>query len=719
MAKNLVIVESPAKAKTIEKYLGKNEFVVKATMGHLRDLPRSQFGVDPDNGFEPKYLVVPGKNALIKELETLAQKSANVFLATDPDREGEAIAWHLANLLGISPDIACRVEFNEITKNAVGDSIRRPRTIDADKVDAQQARRILDRIVGYKLSPLLWKKVRRGLSAGRVQSVAVRLICDREREIQAFIQEEYWSIKVQLQQINTRSLFWTELVSVQGKKPILKTAAEAGKVKADLLVRNYLVDQIKRRDRQRKPYPPFTTSTLQQDASHKLGFSAKKTMMLAQQLYEEGHITYMRTDSTRISDVALAEAREWVIMKLGHDYLPGKPIQYSKKSAQDAHECIRPTQPAIDPEGLANALNRDQGRLYSLIWKRFIASQMLPAVFDTVTISITAGEYGLRASGSILKFPGFLAVYADLSEEDEERKLPNISEKEKLSMQSVEDIQHFTEPPPRFTEAALIKLLEEKGIGRPSTYAPTIDTIQERGYVEKKEKKFHPTPLGFVVVDLLQEYFPEIVDAEFTAGMEEKLDQVAHGSVNWRQLMQEFYDPFVLTLKKAEIEGEKVKVPEELTDIPCDLCGAPLTVKHGRFGTFLGCSKFPDCRYTKPIVKDAGVSCPLCGKAIVERKSKRGRMFYGCSGYPACSFINWNKPVAQTCPHCGSYMVAKTYKNRDPVIECGSASCPSKSRSVAKTDKNEEQKAKEIKKTTSKLNSSTKAAAKKTKMKMK
>lgn len=682
MAKHLVIVESPAKAHTIEKYLGKSEYMVKATMGHLRDLPKSQFGIDVDNGFDPKYITVRGKTALVKELNKLASQAKSVYLATDPDREGEAIAWHLAALLNIKPENACRIEFNEITQKAVGEAIKHARKIDDDMVNAQQARRILDRLVGYKLSPLLWKKVRRGLSAGRVQTVAVRLICDREREIEAFTITEYWSIQALLQKKDSLESFEAELISIAGEKPEIASEAAALSIQQELAAAAFQVAEIKRRDRQRKPYPPFITSTLQQDASHKLGFSAKKTMMLAQQLYEAGHITYMRTDSTRVSTIAQEEVRKWVENHFDATYLPPTPPQYAKKSAQDAHEAVRPSEPQIMAEQLPVAVSRDQKRLYELIWKRFVSSQMKPAVFDTVTAEISAGKYALRASGSILRFPGFMAVYADAVEngikQEQDKSLPRLEAGEQLAVQEVKPAQHFTEPPPRFSEAALIKLLEEKGIGRPSTYAPTIDTIQARGYVTKEEKKFHPTPLGFIVVDLLKEYFPEIVDVTFTANMENNLDEIAQGELQWRKLLQDFYGPFIDTIGRVEKEAPRVKVPEEITDIPCENCGAPMAIKHGRFGAFLGCTKFPECRTTRPIMKDAGVACPLCEKPVVIRKSKAGRSFFGCSDYPTCTFISWNKPTGELCSVCGSFMVEKKHKDQPDSVECSNNECPTR-----------------------------------------
>ena len=702
MAKNLVIVESPAKAHTIEKYLGKSEYMVKATMGHLRDLPKSQFGIDVDNGFEPKYITVRGKTALVKELNKLAGQAKTVYLATDPDREGEAIAWHLATLLNVDPETACRIEFNEITKTAVGEAIKHARKIDDNMVNAQQARRILDRLVGYKLSPLLWKKVRRGLSAGRVQTVTVRLICDREREIEAFQVVEYWSIHAMLQKNNSNEVFEAELTMISDQKPEISSAEVAEAIRDELAGATFRVMDVKRRDRQRKPYPPFITSTLQQDASHKLGFSAKKTMMLAQQLYEAGHITYMRTDSTRVSTVAQADARQWVEENLSSAYLPEVPPQYSKKSAQDAHEAIRPSEPKTTVDQLPSTVNRDLRRLYELIWKRFVASQMKPAIFDTVSAEIVAGKYELRASGSILRFPGFMTVYAadvvdNGTKQDRDKSLPPLESGEVLAAQEVRPTQHFTEPPPRFTEAALIKLLEEKGIGRPSTYAPTIDTIQARGYVIKEEKKFQPTPLGFIVVDLLREYFPTIVDVDFTANMENSLDEIAQGATQWRLLLQDFYGPFIETIGRVEADAPRVQVPEEITDIACENCGAPMAVKHGRFGAFLGCTKFPECRTTRPITKDAGVACPLCEKPVVIRKSKAGRPFFGCSDYPKCTFISWNKPTGELCAVCGSFTVEKKYKNQPDGVECSNHDCSTR---VGKDSGDAEPKVAPVKKVT-------------------
>ncbi len=688
MSKALVVVESPAKAKTIEKFLGKN-YTVRASMGHLRDLPKSQFGVDIENDFTPKYINIRGKGDLIKNLKEEAKKAGAVYLATDPDREGEAIAWHLAHLLGIGERKACRIEFNEITKPAIQKAVKHPRPIDLSRVDAQQARRILDRIVGYKLSPLLWRKVRKGLSAGRVQSVAVRLICDREREIQAFVSEEYWTVTAKLRPKPKGGLFDAELVAVDGKKPEIGSEAEAGRITGELEKADYLVREVKKRERRRNPAPPFITSSLQQDAARRLGFTARKTMLLAQQLYEGieitgvgpvGLVTYIRTDSTRVAASAQEEARSYVAARHGSDYLPEKPPVYgSKKNAQDAHEAIRPTSLELSPDAVQRSLSRDQLRLYSLIWERFVASQMAPAVYDTLTVEIGAGRFGLRASGSILKFPGYLAVYGDSREEAEkDALLPEVTEGQELKLQKLLPKQHFTEPPPRYTEASLVKVLEEKGIGRPSTYAPIIETIQERGYVLKAEKKFQPTELGFVVVDLLKEHFPDIVDADFTAEMEDRLDGIADEKVSRAKVLQDFYDPFAATLSSADEKIGNVELPVEVSDVPCPNCGRMLVVKHGRFGNFLACPGFPECRTTKPILKDTGVKCPLCQGAVVERRTKRGKVFYGCANYPECQYTTWDTPLKDTCETCGTFKVRHNFKGGRFTVMCGNAACPTR-----------------------------------------
>ena len=684
--KTLVIVESPAKAKTIEKYLGK-KYMVRASMGHLRDLPKSQFGIDVENDFAPKYINIRGKGDLIKALKKDAKNADKVYLASDPDREGEAIAWHLSFILGLNPEEDCRIVFNEITKPAIQEAVKHPRGINIDQVDAQQARRMLDRIVGYKLSPLLWRKVRKGLSAGRVQSVTVKLICDREKEIQAFESVEYWTVGMKLRK-DKSAMFEAELTHVDGEKPDLHDEKATEALVADFLQQKLLVDKVKKSERKRKPAAPFTTSSLQQDAARKLGFTSRKTMMLAQQLYEgielgrhgaTGLITYMRTDSTRLSDVALNDARAFIGEQFGEDYLPPKANVYvTGKKAQDAHEAIRPTDVNLTPESVEKHLNKDQFKLYNLIWQRFTASQMVPAVYDTLSIQIKAGErYTAKAAGSKLKFPGFTAVYAGAESNKKEKDvlLPDLAEGDELNIAKMLPQQHFTEPPPRYNDASLVKTLEEKEIGRPSTYAPIIETIQARGYVRRIDKHFQPTELGFVVVDMLEEYFKDIVDVKFTADLENELDEIAEGKVEKNHLLKEFYDPFAVTLEKADEAIGHVELPEEETDIPCDKCGRMMVVKQGRFGKFLACPGFPDCRNTKPLLVDTGVQCPKCGGAIVERKSHRGRKFYGCKNYPECDYTTWDQPLQEKCPKCGAFMLKHHYKNGRGLTYCSNEAC--------------------------------------------
>lgn len=684
--KTLVIVESPAKAKTIEKYLGK-KYMVRASMGHLRDLPKSQFGIDVENDFAPKYINIRGKGDLIKALKKDAKNADKVYLASDPDREGEAIAWHLSFILGLNPEEDCRIVFNEITKPAIQEAVKHPRGINIDQVDAQQARRMLDRIVGYKLSPLLWRKVRKGLSAGRVQSVTVKLICDREKEIQAFESVEYWTVGMKLRK-DKSAMFEAELTHVDGEKLDLHDEQVTEALVADFQQQKLLVDKVKKSERKRKPAAPFTTSSLQQDAARKLGFTSRKTMMLAQQLYEgielgrhgaTGLITYMRTDSTRLSDVALNDARAFIGEQFGEDYLPPKANVYvTGKKAQDAHEAIRPTDVKLTPESVEKHLNKDQFKLYNLIWQRFTASQMVPAVYDTLSIQIKAGErYTAKAAGSKLKFPGFTAVYAgaESSKKEKDVLLPDLAEGDELNIAKMLPQQHFTEPPPRYNDASLVKTLEEKEIGRPSTYAPIIETIQARGYVQRIDKHFQPTELGFVVVDMLEEYFKDIVDVKFTADLENELDEIAEGKVEKNHLLKEFYDPFAVTLEKADEAIGHVELPEEETDIPCDKCGRMMVVKQGRFGKFLACPGFPDCRNTKPLLVDTGVQCPKCGGAIVERKSHRGRKFYGCKNYPECDYTTWDQPLQEKCPKCGAFMLKHHYKNGRGLTYCSNESC--------------------------------------------
>lgn len=688
--KALVVVESPAKAKTIEKFLGKN-YAVKASMGHLRDLPKSQFGVDIENNFTPKYINIRGKGDLIKSLKESAKKADKVFLATDPDREGEAIAWHLAFLLNVNEQETCRIEFNEITKSAIQNAIKHPRQISLPKVDAQQTRRILDRIVGYKLSPLLWRKVRKGLSAGRVQSVAVRLICDREKEIQEFVQQEYWTIEASLKAKARGASFKAELIKIDGQKAEIRDQEQAEAITAELKQAEFKVEDIKRRERRRNPYAPFTTSSLQQDAVRKLGFTTRKTMSIAQQLYEGldigssgaiGLISYMRTDSTRIASSAQQEAREFIEATYGKNFLPEKPPVYStKKNAQDAHEAVRPTNVMLTPQSIASYLSRDQLKLYTLIWSRFVASQMGAAVYDTIAVDVIAGRFKLRASGSHLKFSGFLSVYNDTKDEQKEQKgkdvtIPDLDKGQLLKLASVLPDQHFTEPPPRYTEASLVKILEEQGIGRPSTYSPIISTIVDRGYVEKVEKKFQPTELGFVVIDLLKEYFQDIVDAAFTANLEKRLDDIAEGEASREKVLAEFYGPFSKTLEYADEAIGHVELPVEVSDVICENCGRNMVVKHGRYGNFLACPGFPACRNTKPILKDTGVKCPKCQGIIVERKTKRGKVFYGCENYPECDYMIWDAPLKETCPTCGSFMVRHRFKSGGWNKICSNNECP-------------------------------------------
>ncbi|VBB08109.1 dna topoisomerase type ia [Lucifera butyrica] len=709
MSKALVVVESPAKAKTIEKFLGKN-YIVRASMGHLRDLPKSQFGVDVENGFTPKYINIRGKGDLIKGLKEAAKAADTVYLASDPDREGEAIAWHLAHILNISSADACRIEFNEITKTAIQNAVKHPRPINLSRVDAQQARRILDRIVGYQLSPLLWRKIRKGLSAGRVQSVAIRLICDREKEVLAFVPQEYWTVTAKLREKVKAPLFEAELISIEGKKTPINNEAEAEGIKRELEQGEFVVDDIKKRERRRNPAPPFTTSSLQQDAARKLGFTSRKTMMIAQQLYEGldigsagavGLITYMRTDSTRIAESAQNDASNYIRETYGDAYTPEKAPVYSNKKSQDAHEAVRPTSLELVPQKMEKFLSRDQYRLYNLIWERFIASQMTAAVYDTLTITIQSGRFGLRATGSILKFAGFTAVYTESKEEKEEKDvaLPELSPGQALKLFKVLPKQHFTEPPPRYSEALLVKILEEKGIGRPSTYAPIIETIIGRGYVVRVEKRFQPTELGFVVVDLLKQYFPNIVDVEFTASMENQLDEIAEGQASWQEVLQDFYQPFSATLTHADEAIGHVELPVEVSDIPCEHCGRLMVVKQGRYGKFLACPGFPECRNTKPILKEAGVLCPLCQGTIVERRTKRGKVFFGCKNYPECQFVTWDTPTKDTCETCGMFMVRHNYKNGRFALKCGNPNCPTQEKNEtnpvkSKTEKKIKQKAK-------------------------
>lgn len=673
MSDYLVIVESPAKAKTIERYLGK-KYKVKASIGHVRDLPRSQMGIDTENNYEPRYITIRGKGPVLQDLKTAAKKAKKIYLAADPDREGEAIAWHLATALHIDIQSDCRVVFNEITKDAIKESFKHPRPIDMDLVDAQQARRILDRLVGYNISPLLWKKVKKGLSAGRVQSVALRLIIDRENEIKSFQPEEYWTIDGNFEK--GKQTFDAVFYGNIKEKVKLSNEQEVGQILSKLKGKDFEVVKVVKRERKRNASPAFTTSSLQQEAARKLNFRARKTMMLAQQLYEGidigkegtvGLITYMRTDSTRLSETAKKEAHEYIQQNYGEEYTT-LVTQQAKKSenAQDAHEAIRPTSTLRHPDQLKNVLSRDQLRLYRLIWDRFVASQMAPAVLDTVTTDLQNGEIIFRASGSNVKFPGFMKLYiegSDDQKEEKDRLLPPMEKGDKVKSLAIEPKQHFTQPPPRYSEARLVKTLEELGIGRPSTYAPTLDTIQKRGYVTLEAKRFIPTELGEIVHSLVMEFFPGIINIEFTAQMEKDLDSIEDGNIKWVQIIDEFYQKFEKDVKHAEIAMEKVEIKDEPAGEDCEVCGSPMVFKLGRYGKFMACSNFPECRNTKAIVKEIGVKCPKCKEGeIVERKSKTKRVFYGCNRYPECDFVSWDKPINRPCPKCNELLVEKKIK---------------------------------------------------------
>ena len=674
---HLVIVESPSKAKTIGKYLG-SDYVVKASMGHLRDLPKSTMGVDLEANFEPEYVAVAGKEDIISELKKAAKKAETVYLATDPDREGEAISWHLMELLELDPNHTRRVTFNEITQKVVCQSIANPRGIDQPLVDAQQARRLLDRIVGYQLSPLLWKKVRRGLSAGRVQSVATRLVVDRENEIRAFVPKEYWTLEVQLARKDKPGVFTARYFG-SPKKRELDNEAQALAVEADIAGKLFDVTSVKRAQKKRSAAPPFTTSTLQQEASRKLNMTPKRTMAIAQQLYEGvdvagegtlGLITYMRTDSLRLSDEAMADAASFIRSRYGKEYYYGKPHVFkSKSSAQDAHEAIRPTHVELDPERIQGSLTKEQYRLYKLIWSRFLASQMANAVYDTVAIDTECAGHVFRSSHQSLRFAGFTAVYEESRDEEGEAigsELPDLQEGEKASCTAVDKAQHFTQPPARYTEASLVKAMEEKGVGRPSTYATIVSTIQDREYVNKTDKRLVPTALGEVVTGLMLERFQDIIDVEFTASMESRLDEVEAGKQNWKELLADFYGDFHQQMQAAEqaLDGVRIKVPDEVTDEICEICGKNMVVKIGRFGKFLACPGFPACTNTKPIVEKMPGRCPKCGGTILKRKSKRGYAYYGCERGAECGFMSWDVPTATDCAKCGQTLFKKSGRGR-------------------------------------------------------
>ena len=676
--KILVIVESPSKAKTIGKYLG-SRYKVIASVGHVRDLPKSKLGIDIDKDFEPQYIPIRGKGDLIKELKKEAAKASKVYLATDPDREGEAISWHLAYLLGIEPSTACRVEFHEITKDTVKEAMKHPRAINAGLVDAQQARRVLDRLVGYKISPLLWRKIKRGLSAGRVQSAALKIICDREREIEAFDPQEYWTVTATFKK---GSAFTARLAEYRGRKLTIKNQAQNDEIIARLKEGTFQVKEVKEKERVVRPQPPFTTSSLQQEAGNRLNFNARKTMMIAQQLYEGvdvkgrgtvGLITYLRTDSVRISEQARQAAKEFIGGKYGAAYTANNIYTNKKKDIQDAHEAIRPSMVDLTPAEVKASLTSDQYKLYQLIWSRFLASQMSAARFNSMQVQIANGDYGFRASGSELLFEGYRKVYKPFSESDDDKMLPELHEGETLKATDIRGEQAFTQPPPRYTEASLVKELEEKNIGRPSTYAPIVSTLSERKYVGKEKKALKPTELGLVVDEVMEENFRDIVDAGFTAAMEDQLDDIEVCKTGWKKVVGDFYGPFEKELEKADQAVGKVTLEDVPTGETCEICGRPMVKKMGRFGEFIACSGYPECKNTKPIVQSIGVKCPVCGRDIVARRSKKGRVFYGCSGYPACKTIYWYKPSGKLCPHCGAMLLEK--KGRNYSLVCADEEC--------------------------------------------
>ena len=683
---DLVIVESPAKAKTIKKYLG-NDYEGVASMGHVRDLPKARLSVDIKNGFAPKYDIIKGKEKLVKDLKKLASESDNVYLATDPDREGEAISWHLAYILGLPDDYCKRVEFNEITKNGVQNGMANPRAINNDLVNAQQARRILDRLVGYKLSPFISQKIRRGLSAGRVQSVALRIIVDRENEIRKFKPEEYWTIDAKFIPKGSRKSFSATLYSDANGKIKIQNQEQADKIEADLEGAEYTVTKVRNGTRKKSPAPPFITSTLQQEASRKLGFQSRRTMRVAQELYEgvdiqgmgaTGLITYMRTDSLRISNVAIEEVKDYIAATYGTDYLPAKPRFFkSRSNAQDGHEAIRPSMPSLEPDKIKSSLTTDQYKLYKLIWSRFTASQMAECIQKTTQAEIEANGYTFKASGYYVEFPGFTTLYIEGKDETEEKssQLPPLEKNMPVKCRELKKNQHFTQPPARYTEASLIKTLEEYGIGRPSTYAATITTLTSREYVKREAKSLVPTELGEVITKLMKERFPKIVNVKFTAQMENELDNVERGEVEWNELLEDFYSDFETTLKeaKADMDGVKLKLKEDETDIVCDKCGRKMVVKVGRYGKFIACPGYPECKNILKYVEKTGVQCPKCGGDVIVKHTKSKRIFYGCSNYPNCDFVSWNEPVNEKCPQCGEILYKR--KGKKPVLFCAKEGC--------------------------------------------
>lgn len=692
MADNLIIIESPGKVKTISKILG-SKYKVVASAGHLRDLPASKLAIDVENDFKPEYINIRGKGDVIKELKAASKAAKKVFLATDPDREGEAISWHLSYLLGIDPRSLCRITFNELTEKAIKTAVKEPRSIDIEKVDAYQARRVLDRLVGYCISPVLWRKVKKGLSAGRVQSVAVRMICDREDEIDAFESKEFWTISAALSkntEVKSKAKdFSAKFYGTKNKKINIDTEQQAQEITQAVSKETFTVDTIKNSEKKKSPLPPFITSTLQQDASRKLGFAASKTMSVVQTLYEgvnlgksgaTGLVTYIRTDSMRISDEAAQSAMEYIEHTYGNNFLPPKRrIFKNKNAAQDAHEAIRPTHIDLKPDDIKDSLTNDQYKLYKLIYERFIASQMADCVYDVCAVDIQAGEYVFKATGTVVKFPGYTKVYEEVNDKKEKEagengKLPQLEEHEELKTIEILPKQHFTQPPSRYNEASLIKALEEHGIGRPSTYAPTITVVQTRGYVGKEKKMLYPTALGRIVNDLMKSSFPDIVDVTFTANVEENLDRVAEGDIYWVKVIRDFYTDFDKEVKVALEELEHVKIPDPVSDVPCDKCGRMMVIKTGKFGQFLACPGYPECKNTKPIIEETGVDCPKCGKKLIYRKSKAGKKYITCSGYPECKFMSWNLPTGKDCPQCGEhleYVIGKTGR----FVACSNKDC--------------------------------------------
>ena len=686
----LIIVESPAKARTISKFLGKG-YKVEASQGHVRDLPKSQIGVDVDDDFALKYITIRGRGDILTRIRKEAHNASQIYLATDPDREGEAISWHLAGVLGMDVNKPCRIEFHEVTKKAIQAALKAPRQLDMGRVDAQQARRVLDRLVGYKISPLLWAKVKKGLSAGRVQSVATRMVVMREEDIESFIPEEYWDVAVKMNAPGLRgrkAQFNARLASIDGVKAEIRNAEEAEKAVERIQKAHFAVSSVKMGEKHKSPAAPFTTSSLQQEASRKLGFTTAKTMQVVQQLYEgvdlagegtQGIVTYIRTDSVRISDEALANLRTYIGERFGDEYLPEKPIEYKgRKNAQDAHEAIRPTDVNRTPEKIKDSLTKEQYNLYRLIYNRFLACQMKPAAYETMTMDVSGSGVMLRFYGEHKKFAGFTSIYEEGTDDEiqsSETTLPLLKEGDAVTVEDVNSEQHFTQPPSRYTEASLVRALEEKGIGRPSTYAPTITTIITRGYVSREKKRLYPTELGRMVTAMMEEYFEDIVDTEFTAELEDKLDTVEEGGVDWKQIIREFYPDFKKALDVAEQQIEKVEIKDDPSDEPCDKCGAMMVYKMGRFGRFLACPNFPDCRNTKPILNYIEAPCPSCGARLMEKTSRKNRKFFGCEHYPECDFVSWEKPVVEKCPQCGSFMVEKRGRKGELWHLCANETC--------------------------------------------